>query len=86
MGLLEEEDLRNCLPTLEWNRFFGRLAAHADLHQVRSRLALRDSRKAHVKAAVLEIGRPATKEEIAALVGMTTGQVGAHLSVIPQCR
>ena len=83
VGLLDEEDLRSCLPTQDWHRFFEQLIAQAKLHQVRGRIALRDSGKAHVKAAVLEIGRPATKEEIAVLVGMTTGRVGAHLSVIP---
>ena len=83
VGLLEQKDLRSHLPTQDWNRFFGQLVAQANLHQVRGRIALRDSGKAHVKAAVLEIGRPATKEEIAERVGMTTGRVGAHLSVIP---
>ena len=83
VGLLEEQDLRRCLPTQDWHRFFGDLVKRADLRQVRGRIALRDSGKAHVKAAILEIGRPATKEEIADLVDMTTGRVGAHLSVIP---
>lgn len=83
VGLLDEEGLRGCLPDQEWHRFFGQLIAHANLHRVRGRIALRNSGKAHVKAAVLEIGRSATKEEIAVLVGMTTGRVGAHLSVIP---
>ena len=83
VGLVDEECLRSCLPTQDWHRFFGQLIAQANLHHVRSRIALRDSGKAHVKAAVLEVGRPATKEEIAVLVKMTTGRVGAHLSVIP---
>ena len=83
VGLLEARALRSHLPTQDWHRFFGRLIVQAGLHQVRGLVALRDSRKARVKAAVLEIGRSATKEEIADRVGMTTGQVGAHLSVIP---
>ena len=83
VGLIEAKDIRSCLPSQEWHRFFGQLITQAGLHQVRGRVALRDSGKAHVKAAVLEIGRPATKEEIAGRVGMTTGQVGAHFSVIP---
>lgn len=83
VGLVNEKDLQSHLPGQDWQRFFGHLVAQARLHQVRGRTALRNTGKSRVKAVVLEIGRPATKEEIAERVGMTPAQVGAHLSVIP---
>ena len=83
VGLVNEKDLQSHLPGQDWQRFFGHLVAQARLHQVRGRMALRNTGKSRVKAVVLEIGRPATKEEIAERVGMTPAQVGAHLSVIP---
>lgn len=83
VGLIDEPKLRGCLPAQDWEPFFQQLVDLSGIQRVRGRLALRNSGKAHVKAAVLEIGRAATKEEIAARTGMTTAKVGAHLSVIP---
>lgn len=83
VGLIEEQDLRTHLPTPAWEPFVDVLLESAGLHRVLGRLALRSSGKAFVKAAVYQIGRPATKEEIAEIVGIAPSKVGAHLSVIP---
>ena len=83
VGLCEKADLRESLPDQNWHHLFDQLVTQATLHSVRGRPALRNTGKAHVKAALLEIGRPATKQELAAQVGMTPGKVSAHLSVIP---
>ena len=83
VGLVDEKELRSHLPTRAWEPFFGRLIEHTGLHRVLGLLALRNSGKALVKAAVHQIGRPATKEEIAEIVNKTPAKVGAHLSVIP---
>ena len=83
VGLVDEKELCSHLPTRAWEPFFGQLIERAGLHRVLGLPALRNSGKALVKAAVRQIGRPATKEEIAGIVNKTPAKVGGHLSVIP---
>ena len=46
-------------------------------------LALRDTAKARVKAALLEIGEPATREDIANVCGLPADRISGQLSAIP---
>ena len=83
VGLMDEEALRDHLPSGEWNAFFPQLIERCEFHRIGGRLALRDTAKARVKAALLKIGRPATKEEIAAVSEIDPDRVGGPLSNIP---
>ena len=67
VGLIDEEALRDHLPSGDWNGFFPQLIERCEFHRIWGRLALRDSAKARVKAALLKIGRAATGDEIAAV-------------------
>ena len=82
VGLIEEADLRTHLPNDEWHQHWDVLLARCDLHRFSGRLALRDTAKARAKAALLEIGRPATKEEVASLCGLDRNRTGAQLSLL----
>ena len=56
---------------------------HCGLKELFGVFSIRDSDKACVKAALLSIGRPATRQEIAQVCGFSENQAGSHLSVIP---
>ena len=74
--------MRDRLPSGEWNGFFPQLIERCEFYRIGGRLALRDTAKARVKAALLEIGRVATGEEIAAVSELDPDRVRSHLSVI----
>ena len=83
VGLIDEEALRNHLPDGEWNGYISQLIERCKFHRVGGRLALRNTTKARVKAALLKIGWPATREEIAAISGLDPARASSHLSAIP---
>ncbi len=83
VGLIDEEALRDHLPNGEWNGFIPQLIERCEFHRIGGRVALRDTVRARAKAALLKIGHPATREEIAAMSGVDSDQVGVHLSAIP---
>ena len=83
VGLIDEEALRDNLPGTEWKGFASQLIERCEFHQIGCRLALRDTAKARVKAALLKIGRASTNEEIAAMSELDPDLVRSHLSVIP---
>ena len=83
VGLVDEDQLRKTVPDTEWTKHWDALIQRAGLHRVLGYLALRDTNKARIKAAILSIGRPATREEIGDLVGADPGRLGAQLSGIP---
>lgn len=82
-GLIDEEGLRDHLPSDEWNDFFPQILKRCKFHRIGGRFALRDTGKARAKAALLDIGRPATREEIAEVSGLNPDRVDGQLSVIP---
>ena len=82
VGLLDEKALRDQLPSDEWNGFFPKLVERCGYHRVGSQLALRDTAGARAKAALIEIGRPATTEEIASISGIDSYRIGSQLSRI----
>ncbi|MDE0225829.1 MAG: hypothetical protein OXP28_11920 [Gammaproteobacteria bacterium] len=61
---------------------FDQLVALLGLKRIGERVALRDTLRARAKLALLDIGRPATKEEIAAAGGLALGTLSSTLSNI----
>ena len=82
VGLLLETDLQVWLPDNNWSRYWNALVDRLELHRLSGHLALRNTSKARVKAALLAIGGPATKEEVAARCGLSPGRTGAQLSAL----
>ena len=81
VGLIDEHELMGQLPDEGWQAHWESLLRQCDLHRFTSRLALRDTKKARVKAALIEIGRPATREELGELCGVAPSRVGSYLSM-----
>ncbi len=83
VGLVDENILRTRLPDECWQKHWDVLVDCSDLHRLNGHLALRSTAKAQVKAALLTIGRPATKKEVAELCGLPPDRTGAQLSLLP---
>ena len=83
VGLIDETKLRARLPGEKWAQHWPALLERCKFCQLTSRLALRDTAKARVKAGLLSIGHPATREEIAQSCGIDSKRIGGQLSVIP---
>ena len=82
VGLIDEGALLDHLPSAAWNDFFPQLLERCEFHRIGGRFALRNTAKARAKAALLDIGRVATKEEIAEVSGLGPDRVGGQLSAI----
>ena len=82
-GLLREHELRGHVPNERWLQHWDVLLRWSGLHRVGDLLALRDTKKARVKAALLSIGRPATRQELGEVSGIEPARIGSHLSNIP---
>ena len=68
-GLIDEHELRaRLLDETLWPHW-ETLLRQSRLQRLSGRLALRDTKKARLKAALLRIGRPATKEELREICG-----------------
>ena len=83
VGLVDEEALRTSLPDDTWHRLFELLAERCGLVRVSDWLAIRATKKARAKAAILRIGRLATLDEISAESGLPRAHLGGLLSGIP---
>ena len=81
-GLIDERDLRDCLPEETWQQHWAVLLARCGLLRLSGLLALRDTAKARARAALISIGRPATKEEVAQQSGLDSARAGAQLSAM----
>lgn len=81
-GLIDESTFRSYLPDQTWHQYWDVLVGKCGLFRLSGCLALRDTLKARTKAALLSIGRPATREEVGALCGLEPARVGAQMSVI----
>ena len=82
VGLVDEEQLIAGLSSEEWRRFWPWLRKRYGLLDLHGSLGIRNSAKARAKAALLFIGRPATRAEISAICGLEETRVGGHLSNI----
>ena len=83
VGLIDEAALLPHLPDPEWAEHLPVLSDRCGLHRVSGRLALRTTARARAKAALMAIGRSATKEEIATIAELDPARIGGHLSNIP---
>ncbi len=79
-GLIDEDELQSHLPDDTWRKHWDVLLDRIGLHRLNSNLTLRNTGKARVKDALLTIGRPATKKELASVSGINPNRVGGHLS------
>ena len=81
VGLVDERQLIETLPGEGWQSFWPWLCERSGLHRFHGMLALRDTARARAKAALMSIGRSATREEIASLCRFEdSGIVGSTLS------
>lgn len=71
VGLIDEQALRGFADARGWSDRYGDLVAACGLARVGGRLALDDTRRAAIKAALLNMDRPATTRELAAAAAMT---------------
>lgn len=83
VGLIDEEALRESLPDADWHRLFELLIERCGVARLGDRLALRSTKKARAKAAILSIGRPATLDEIMTESGLPRANLAAVLASIP---
>lgn len=83
VGLVDEDILRTHLRDESWQQHWDVLVDRSDCIRLNGHLSLRSTAKAQVKAALLAIGRPATKEEVAELCGLPPNRVSAQLSLLP---
>lgn len=83
VGLIDETALLGHLSNSKWSEHIPDLINCCGFYKLSGRLALQDKAKPKIKAALLEIGQPATKEEIASVAGLDPAQVGGRLSAIP---
>ena len=63
VGLVDEQELIESLPSEEWRRFWPWVRERCELVDLFGSLGIRDSGKARAKAALISIGCPATPEE-----------------------
>ena len=82
-GIIDQAGLRAVLPDRGWERNWGLLLRCCGFYEIFGVLALRDSDKARTKAALLSIGSPASRDEIANLCGLSPATVGSYLSSFP---
>lgn len=81
-GLIDEPELRGELPDEGWTKHWPTLIGRCGFHRIAGQLALRDTQKALVKATLIAIGAPATRDEIAEASGVRAAAVGSQLSAI----
>ena len=89
VGLINETELQSYLPNEVWRQHWNILVMHSDLHHISWKsglahgpLTLLHTTPARVKAAVLSIGRPATKLEIAEITDMPLAAISTQLSAM----
>lgn len=83
VGLVREEQLLAELPDEGWRPLWPWLRKHCGLHEIHGLHGIRDTTKARVKAALISIGHPATREEISRICGLDKARLGSQLSLIP---
>ena len=83
VGLVDADRVAERFPTPEWSRWWPWVRERCGLVALFGSLGIRASGKARAKAALISIGRPATREEIAEMCGFGRNKAGSHLSVIP---
>ena len=85
VGLVDENTLRDALLDRtarhdDSDTYWETMVHHCGLIRINNHLALRDTPTTRAKAALMEIGRPATRDEIAQNAGLTPQRLGSMLS------
>ncbi len=83
-GLIDREQLFHTIPELTLRRHFRWFLQQCGLHEIFGMFTLRVTRKAKLKAALLALGRPATRPELAEMCGLTNKIASATLSSMPE--
>lgn len=79
-GLVDAEELKKDLADSSWLEYWDQLLDGCGFCKLFGVLALRDSHRVRAKAALVSIGRPATKKEIAGVCGIPEQRVASYLS------
>ena len=82
VGIVDKDTLIAGLPSNDWRPFWPAFQHCCRFHELNGFLSIRDSMKARIKAAILSIGRPATKQEIARISNLEESRLGSSLSNI----
>ena len=82
-GVVDREQLRASLPADEWRELWPLLSECCGLHDIFGSLALRNTGKARVKAAIMAAGSPVTRDELSDRCGLSPARVSAVLSSLP---
>ena len=82
-GLIDRDQLIAAHPEYDLRHHFVWFQQQCGFHEMFGMLALRRTRKAKLKAALLSLGRPATRPELAEMCGLTNKIASAALSSIP---
>lgn len=83
-GLITREKLIERFPEELLRPHFDWICRQCGLHDMFGMLALRSTRKAKLKAALVSLGRPATRPELAEMCGLTNKIASAALSNISE--
>ena len=82
-GIVDPEQVRASLPGEEWREHWPLLSECCGLHDIFGSLALRNTGKARVKAAIMAAGSPVTRDELSDRCGLSLARVSAVLSSLP---
>ncbi|MCY3858993.1 MAG: hypothetical protein OXG25_08795 [Gammaproteobacteria bacterium] len=83
-GLFDREELLDAFGEQDIRHHFIWFQQECGFHEMFGLLALRDTRKAKLKAALISLDRPATRPELADMCGLTNKIASAALSSIPE--
>ena len=82
VGIVDKETLIAGLPSDDWRPFWPAFQHCCQFYELNGFFCLRNSTRARIKAAILSVGLPATKQEIARISGIEESRLGASLSNI----
>ncbi len=80
VNLVDEEELKKGLSDASWLPYWDQLLVRCGFFNHFGVLALRDSNRVRAKAALVAIGRPAARKEIADMCGLSEQRVSSYLS------
>ena len=80
VGLIRESEILESLSTKSITQHWPQFRSHLQLYTLNEFLALRNTTKARAKAALMSLGRAATKQEIAKKSGLSISQTSGALS------
>ncbi len=83
VGLIDKHRFIESLPFERWRQRWSWVRKHCELVELFGSLGIRDTGKARVKAALISLGRPATRGEIARMCSYRNTRAGSRLSVVP---